>query len=239
LVYYGYRDYSPALGRWLSRDPVINRRAALHAYLYSVNAPVNVVDYLGLYDIGKGRSKCGACEVKYEKGQLPDGGAKVQVGGLKFEPADIKQCTEGSPTTGPSEFCVSYPKAKCVATVIFDPDDDPEVTMPGIGITRRAHEDKHVQCMADAFDYGVGELAKLAKKCNCDIPKLTSLADLIIKLAGGKDTSCSYGVDIVDYSLSTDEKLKELAGTEATLKEQTDKENESLKTKIAEAWKTL
>ncbi|MDD4406312.1 MAG: RHS repeat-associated core domain-containing protein [Parabacteroides sp.] len=47
LVYYGYRYYSPALGRWLSRDP-IEERGGLNLYAFVNNDPVNKWDKLGL-----------------------------------------------------------------------------------------------------------------------------------------------------------------------------------------------
>lgn len=47
LYNYGYRDYSPWLGRWLSRDP-IGEKGGINLYAYAGNNPVNLVDYLGL-----------------------------------------------------------------------------------------------------------------------------------------------------------------------------------------------
>ena len=49
LVYYGYRYYSPALGRWLSRDP-IEEKGGLNLYGFVNNDPVNKWDKLGLID---------------------------------------------------------------------------------------------------------------------------------------------------------------------------------------------
>ena len=48
LVYYGYRYYSPALGRWLSRDP-IEERGGLNLYGFVNNDPVNMWDENGLF----------------------------------------------------------------------------------------------------------------------------------------------------------------------------------------------
>ena len=47
LLYYGYRYYSPALGRWLSRDP-IEEQGGLNLYGFVNNDPVNGYDILGL-----------------------------------------------------------------------------------------------------------------------------------------------------------------------------------------------
>jgi len=50
LCYYGFRYYSPELGRWLSRDP-IGERGGLNLYGMVSNDPVNKWDYLG-QDVG-------------------------------------------------------------------------------------------------------------------------------------------------------------------------------------------
>ena len=46
LYYYGYRYYSPSLGRWLSRDPV-EERGGLNLYAFVNNDSVNKFDVLG------------------------------------------------------------------------------------------------------------------------------------------------------------------------------------------------
>ena len=47
LGYWGYRWYSPGMGRWISRDP-LGRRGSLAAYLAVGNRPPNGVDAVGL-----------------------------------------------------------------------------------------------------------------------------------------------------------------------------------------------
>ncbi|MDD4406219.1 MAG: RHS repeat-associated core domain-containing protein, partial [Parabacteroides sp.] len=59
LVYYGYRYYSPALGRWLSRDP-IEEQGGLNLYGFVNNDPVNKWDKLGLRGIGCGYGVMGS-----------------------------------------------------------------------------------------------------------------------------------------------------------------------------------
>ena len=49
LYYYGYRFYSPSLGRWLSRDPLGEQADPLHnLYRFVGNNPLNYVDPYGL-----------------------------------------------------------------------------------------------------------------------------------------------------------------------------------------------
>lgn len=43
LYYYGYRYYSPALGRWLSKDP-ISELGGTNLYAFTINDPVDIVD---------------------------------------------------------------------------------------------------------------------------------------------------------------------------------------------------
>ncbi len=51
LYYYGYRFYSPEVGRWGNRDP-IEERGGLGLYGYVRNSPVNGSDALGLFAPG-------------------------------------------------------------------------------------------------------------------------------------------------------------------------------------------
>jgi RHS repeat-associated protein len=54
LMDYGYRYYSPPLGRWLSKDP-IGIQGGLNIYAFVGNAPVQATDYLGLVDDWTGK----------------------------------------------------------------------------------------------------------------------------------------------------------------------------------------
>ncbi len=47
LNYYGYRYYSPNLGRWLTRDP-IDETDYVTLYSFVKQSPINIFDYLGL-----------------------------------------------------------------------------------------------------------------------------------------------------------------------------------------------
>jgi len=47
LLNYGYRYYSPPLGRWLSKDP-IDEAGGLNLYAYALNNPITGVDLFGL-----------------------------------------------------------------------------------------------------------------------------------------------------------------------------------------------
>ena len=46
MYYYGYRFYVPALGRWLSRDP-IGEKGGLNLYGWCMNNGINGIDLLG------------------------------------------------------------------------------------------------------------------------------------------------------------------------------------------------
>ncbi len=50
LYYYGYRYYSPTIGRWLSRDP-IGEKGGRNLYGFVDNNPLNLNDFLGLWKI--------------------------------------------------------------------------------------------------------------------------------------------------------------------------------------------
>ena len=49
LIYYGFRYYSPSLGRFLNRDP-LGELGGSNLYGFVENDPVNGWDYLGLQD---------------------------------------------------------------------------------------------------------------------------------------------------------------------------------------------
>ncbi len=50
LSYYGFRDYSPKLGRWLSRDPIRGEVVGNSLYAMCSNDAVNQWDYLGMVE---------------------------------------------------------------------------------------------------------------------------------------------------------------------------------------------
>jgi RHS repeat-associated protein len=58
LYYYGYRYYSPEMGRWLSRDP-IEEQGGINLYGMVGNDPVNRIDAAGLFAIYGHRVKNG------------------------------------------------------------------------------------------------------------------------------------------------------------------------------------
>jgi RHS repeat-associated protein len=49
LVYYGYRYYSPELGRWINRDPA-DESGGINQLAFCSNRPSNTVDSLGLWE---------------------------------------------------------------------------------------------------------------------------------------------------------------------------------------------
>jgi RHS repeat-associated protein len=50
-VYYGFRFYSPEMGRWMSRDP-IGEMGEINIYGFAMSSPLNSYDYLGLDALG-------------------------------------------------------------------------------------------------------------------------------------------------------------------------------------------
>ncbi len=51
LLYYGYRYYSPSVGRWICRDP-IQERGGANTYCFVANSPLSFLDPLGLIRYG-------------------------------------------------------------------------------------------------------------------------------------------------------------------------------------------
>ncbi len=68
LVYYGYRYYSPGMGRWVNRDP-LGERGAVPLYVALVNSPLNENDYLGLISREDAQGFCLAAERLWKNSQ--------------------------------------------------------------------------------------------------------------------------------------------------------------------------
>ena len=60
MRFYGYRFYSPELGRWLSRDP-INESGGMNVYGITGNNPINKFDAYGLFKIDISDIEIGKC----------------------------------------------------------------------------------------------------------------------------------------------------------------------------------
>lgn len=62
-----YRAYDPALGRWISEDP-IGERGGLNLYEYVSNKPLNTTDPLGLESWGLPPQLANSCEKEFQGG---------------------------------------------------------------------------------------------------------------------------------------------------------------------------
>ena len=71
LNYYGYRFYSPAIGRWLNRDP-LGEAGGINLYGFVQNNPVNLIDPWGLLDMYQ--------TYQYFHGSKPDPNSNIPPG---------------------------------------------------------------------------------------------------------------------------------------------------------------
>jgi RHS repeat-associated protein len=79
LVRFGFRDYEPAAGRWVSRDPALYNGGQHNLYAYVGNQPVAYTDPSGLYGIqGSG---CAAICLGGRIAYVPGKGASVSFEG--------------------------------------------------------------------------------------------------------------------------------------------------------------
>ncbi|MCZ7591512.1 MAG: RHS repeat-associated core domain-containing protein [Kiritimatiellae bacterium] len=58
VYYYGYRFYSPGMGRWINRDP-IGEEGGENLYGFVFNDPINLIDSLGQEYWGRHEGCCG------------------------------------------------------------------------------------------------------------------------------------------------------------------------------------
>jgi RHS repeat-associated protein len=56
LSYYGYRFYSPSLGRWITRDP-LGEAGGMNLYEFNNNSAINYIDPDGLFKFGSQEGK--------------------------------------------------------------------------------------------------------------------------------------------------------------------------------------
>ncbi len=105
LYYYGYRHYSPELGRWPSRDPA-GEGSSLSLYLFTDNQAVSRIDSLGL-SVREAQSACQSIKRVWDEGNdLPPGHHrdrwKKYLAGIKCK-VDIECkecCTDADKTIG-------------------------------------------------------------------------------------------------------------------------------------------
>ena len=93
--YYGYRYYDPVIGRWASRDPIVERGGP-NLYAMVGNDPINWYDYLGLRARISTNKK--ACTITITLNILlyPSRGDKKAAASLKKVAKRVKQSIEGN-----------------------------------------------------------------------------------------------------------------------------------------------
>ena len=72
LIYYGFRYYSPSLGRFLNRDP-LGELGGATLYAFVENDPVNGWDYLGMSVMCGVLNDCGGGDCENEEEGTTDG----------------------------------------------------------------------------------------------------------------------------------------------------------------------
>jgi hypothetical protein len=152
--------------------------------------------------------------VHYVSSKLPGKGGQTDLGGLKIlEGYKLETCHLATSPSDKNKFSVSY-SGTCEATVRFDPDTDSEEVIPGLDVSYRAHEWKHVQCMDEAYTWAQKKLETVGKWCCCNYDRAKAAAGEIAKTARFMRTTCSAKVDCVDYSKATSTDIRNQAETE-------------------------
>ena len=150
MRFYGFRFYSPKMGRWLSRDPINEdgfRRAfrlgssRIDEWMFVKNNPINKWDYLGLD--AAGALEC--CKAKFKKKE-----AVCQEG------CDLRKPTR--PSSYGEAICYKGYDCKCNWSDRYSPPP-----MPGSAVAacEDAHEQYHLDTQTDT-----------CPSCNSSAPKL-------------------------------------------------------------------
>ena len=154
---YGYRNYSPEIGRWLNKDPIAEQGGLL-LYLYASNCPNGFLDYLGL-------------KVTAENSFFAKSGGPVRgiAGEVEFPQytisleGDQRQCPENC-----GELFLGPTTAITVVTHLNPADN------------AKAHEEHHVALIKRAWSLVISVYDKFTDRCltkekaNCYRQKFTA-----------------------------------------------------------------
>ena len=143
LYNYGYRFYSPKLGRWISQDPM-GEGGGLNLYAFVQNNPINSIDPLGLFTItvvqtATRKSDCGSCEYKVNWGGISNTESGWVIQHVKFEP-EVKECN-GNILTNTKNPTVEYWEGwQVVNGQVYGGFKEPRNWKIGLDIFRTADE---------------------------------------------------------------------------------------------------
>ena len=110
LAYYGFRFYSPGLGRWLSRDP-IGEAGGLNLNGFVGNDGINRWDYLGLLFIDLGTQLVAKANVPSKGGPWLGSTALFKLREAGNDIVEEYQKTDGS---GCAKYCAKVVQAKTI-----------------------------------------------------------------------------------------------------------------------------
>ena len=161
FYYYGYRFYSPTLGRWQSRDPM-GEQGGINTYQFVNNSSVNTLDAFGLTALPSISINLVGKPLLISS---PDG----LIAGATPKPkwdmyVSVNKCGAGTA----NECCrMKFERAELVidawySTLTFDTDR--------LGNTPQKHEEKHIDIWKNEFLSAFGDInGKLIQTCKpCD-----------------------------------------------------------------------
>jgi RHS repeat-associated protein len=159
LVYYGYRYYSPGLGRWVSRDPIMEK-GGNNIYAFAANDSIGNTDYLGL-----------AWEGAVITGPLPTTGRSWTKCQLKLTMEVVEDCGCG-PIGSLYGYRVKYVDATGKAVVLLVREWDRRHEMDHVDDCRRFGYDNMVRyAQANQRCYNTRARAQAMKaEMEADVP---------------------------------------------------------------------
>ena len=175
LVYYGYRSYSPELGRWVNRDP-IEEEGGINLYGMVGNDAVNRVDVLGLREVYylRNRGMIGHGWLEHPGG--PEGTTSLhfsQISGDAFGPARFEE--RGPQNKKPVSMHMKFTKV-----------DSPDEKLGGTGKSCKcATCDDIYQCLKGQFECAVAEGYNVVTR-NCRIVSVSAARSCCLKDNGSR-----------------------------------------------------
>jgi RHS repeat-associated protein len=200
LYYYGYRYLSPALGRWLSRDPV----KKLEQYVFNLNNSINYFDILGLepFIVVFGPYEVDKETMKRHAGDEDDDvdatfGLFDKIDELPLEYATV-DCSENKKKLIP----IGAGSSMATYQIFILEGKGNVMTRSGLRNTRQ-HENNHLANSVEFLRKWDDEVESLANKCVCPecLTRMITYLSSVKSYLGSNKIANNHQLECDDYPI--------------------------------------